>query len=436
MSGWGRAVTKKTLTLAALLAGLCTLAGAPAAKSAAKSAAAVPPAGKSAAAVPAGTTAASGYRPACPAARPGQVSCFALYAPQPAVNKALAAGAPAAPGGWGARDLESAYRLPVGANPHQTVAVVEAYDTPDLAAYLAVYRKQYRLPPCTASDHCFRKVNEYGKASPLPQNAVTNNSGWDVETMLDVDMVSAACPLCRILVVEANSPSFSDMATAVNSAVRLGANAVSNSYGARELGMEMPYARAYDHPGRAIVVSSGDNGFTAAQYPANLATVTAAGGTQLSRARNKRGWAEQVWYTAQDAEGNGGASSSGCSAYVVKPPWQHDPDCPGRTIADVSAVAWDVAVYDLYQGGWLLVGGTSASSPLIAGVYALAGNARNIKPGYEYAHSGALYDVTVGNNDWMNGTGGATCGYDYMCVAKKGYNAPTGLGTPDGTGAF
>lgn len=447
---------KQRCAATAVLAGLLAAAGAAVGPPIVPASAAAPRAGgasevairtdsASAAGVRAAGVSADSYRAACPAALPGQVSCFALYAPQTAVNRALAAGTAgtgmagaraAAPAGWGPRDIESAYRLPVGRNPHQTVAVIEAYDTPDLAAYLAVYRKEYGLPPCTAANRCFRKVNEYGKASPLPANGILNMSGWDVETMLDVDMVSAACPLCRILVVEANSPSFGDMATAVDTAVRLGANAVSNSYGTRESGQPMAYAGAYDHPGHAIVVSSGDIGFTAASYPANLATVTAAGGTQLSRAKNKRGWAEQVWYTPLDQNGNGGASSSGCSAYVAKPRWQHDPDCPGRTVADVSAVAWNVAVYDLYQGGWLLVGGTSAASPLIAGVYALAGNAAKIKPGYEYAHARDLFNVTVGNNDWLNGTGGATCGYDYLCVAKKGYNAPTGLGTPDGTGAF
>jgi len=131
-----------------------------------------------------------------------------------------------------------------------------------------------------------------------------------------------------------------------------------------------------------------------------------------------------------------GASGSGCSAYVAKPSWQRDRHCPGRTVADVSALAWNVPIYEKVQGGWLTVGGTSASAPLIAGVYGLAGNAATVKPGHPYARPGSLFDITVGNNDFWNLANGASCGHDYLCTAKKGYDAPTGLGTPDGTGAF
>jgi subtilase family serine protease len=192
------------------------------------------------------------------------------------------------------------------------------------------------------------------------------------------------------------------------------------------VGGTQAYAAAYDHPGHVIVASSGDSGFTAANFPANLATVTAAGGTVLARARNARGWSERVWNTS-----GVGASGSGCSAYVAKPSWQRDRHCPGRTVADVSALAWNIAVYDKAQHGWLTVGGTSASAPLIAGVYALAGNAPKITPGYVYRHARSLFDITKGSNVF-----GDVCGGDYLCTARKGYDAPTGLGTPDGTGAF
>jgi hypothetical protein len=371
-------------------------------------------------------------RAACPPPRPGHAQCFALYARQVRVNAAIAAGvtgAPSAPAGWGARDIESAYKLPVSRNPHQTVAVVDAYRTPALAANLAVYRKQYGLPACTRASGCLRIVNQQGNASPLPASGLPY--GWDVETMLDVSMVSAACPHCQILVVEASSDSFADLAAAEDTAARLGAQVISNSYGVRENGQAQAYAAAYDHPGHTIVVSSGDDGFTAANFPANLATVTAAGGTELARAHTARGWSEQVWNTP-----DAGASGSGCSAYVAKPSWQREPHCPGRTVADVSALAWNVPIYEKVQGGWLTVGGTSAAAPLIAGVYGLAGNAATVKPGHPYARPGSLFDITAGNNDWFNQANGATCGYDYLCTAKKGYDAPTGLGTPDGTGAF
>jgi hypothetical protein len=196
-------------------------------------------------------------------------------------------------------------------------------------------------------------------------------------------------------------------------------------------------ARSYRHPGHVIVASSGDLGFEAAQFPANQPSVTAVGGTILSRAPGTaRGWSERVWRTPF------GAAGSGCSAYVAKPSWQHDTHCQdGRVSADVSAVAHSLAVYDSsipgeFGGPWLVADGTSASAPLVAGVYALAGNAATLHPGDEYDHPGALFDVTAGTNDFHEPASGLHCGGDYLCVAKPGYDGPTGLGTPDGTGAF
>ena len=381
--------------------------------------------------------AASAYRPACAPVGPSQAQCFVLFAPESAAASVGAAtGASAAspggkgkpPAGWGPRPIEAAYKLPIGRDSRALVAVVEAYDTPKLETYLNVYRRQFGLGPCTVANGCFTKVGQSGSARHLPPSGV--RSGWDLEATLDVDMVSAACPTCRILVVEADGQAFSQLAAAEDTAARLGAVAISNSYGERETGFSQSYAKAYDHPGHAIVVSAGDFGFTAASFPANLATVTAVGGTELARAKDKRGWRETVW------NAGGGAGASGCSAYVAKPSWQHDRNCPGRTVADVSALAYNVTIYNKDWGGWGLVGGTSASSPIIAGIYGLAGNAAKVRPGSEYAHATALFDVTSGNNDLFGEANGADCGYDYLCVAKKGYDAPTGLGTPDGIGAF
>jgi hypothetical protein len=364
-------------------------------------------------------------RAACPVVRAGRLRCFALYSRQTKVNAAIAAGnTAAAPKGWGAPDIESAYKLPVSRDPGQTVAVVDAYRTPKLAASLAAYRSQYGLPACATATGCLRIVNQSGAATPLPASGVP--FGWDVETALDVEMVSAACPLCKIVVVEARSNKVADLATAEKTAAKLGAQVISDSFGAPESGLAQTYAAAYRHPGHQIVVASGDDGFTAASFPADLATVTAVGGTELAKSTNQRGWTEQAW----------NQSGSGCSAYVRKPAWQHDKHCDLRTVADVSALASNVAVNDQARKGWLLVGGTSVAAPLIAGVYGLAGNAATISPGYVYRHARSLFDVTSGNNDSSNGTNGATCGHDYLCVARKGYDAPTGLGTPDGTGAF
>jgi hypothetical protein len=370
-------------------------------------------------------TAASGApRAACPPAGPRRARCFTLYAPQTAASATR-------PGGWGAPAIESAYHLPTGLGAGQTVALVDAYSTPHLARDLGVYRREYGLPPCTTASGCLRIVNQRGQASPLP---AADPAGWGVEETLDASMVSAACPRCKIIVVEARDPLLTNLAAAEDTAARLGAPVISNSYGGRESGFTQAEAGAYRHRGHVIVASSGDFGFTAANFPANLADVTAVGGTQLARAGDARGWTESVY-------NSNGASGSGCSAYVAKPPWQHDLHCAGRTVADVAALASRVAVYDSsitrpMGGPWLTVYGTSAAAPIVAGVYALAGNATTIGPGYEYGHAAALFDVTKGNNDWFQGTGGAVCGHDYLCVAKPGYDGPTGLGTPDGTGAF
>ena len=369
----------------------------------------------------------AGTRPACPQPPADQMRCFTLYTPQRAVNRAMAAGAAVAPVGWGARAIESAYQLPVSKNPHQTVAVVDAFRAPNLSSYLNTYRKQYGLPPCTSASGCLRIVNQKGADKPLPQSGVP--FGWALETAVDVEMVSAACPACRILVVEANSPGNADLAAAENTAARLGAPVISNSYGQRESGFSMGSAKAYHHPGHMVVVSSGDLGFGGANFPAVLGDVTAVGATELARAATSRGWTERVW------NADGGASASGCSAYIAKPAWQHGTHCAMRTTTDVSAVGSNVAAYSKDFGGWVTVSGTSISAPLIAGVYALAGNAAKIRPGYEYTHTRWLYDVTAGNNDVVAGTG-AQCGGDYLCVARKGYDAPTGLGTPHGTAAF
>jgi hypothetical protein len=378
---------------------------------------------------------------ACRTARPGFERCFVLYAAQASVNAAIAAGAggaAAAPKGWGARAIELAYQLPVSRISHQTVAVSVAFNTPHLARYLAVYRNEYGLPACSTQNGCFREVNQAGQPSPLPVSGVPY--GWDVETTLDISMISAACPHCKILVVEADSPSLADLAASEDTAARLGAQVISNSYGSTEGGATQVFAQAYRHPGHTIVVAAGDSGFGPVSFPANLASVTAVGGTELARAQdkrggheNRRGWREKVWNN--DA---GGAGGSGCSAYVAKPAWQHDPHCSMRTVADVSAVATGVPIYDKRHGGWLTVEGTSISAPLIAGIYGLAGNAAAITPGYPYRHASSLFDISAGDNI-LRFDGilvGNVCGRDYLCVAKAGYDAPTGLGSPHGIGAF
>jgi subtilase family serine protease len=326
-----------------------------------------------------------------------------------------------APSGYGPTDLQSAYSLPTTGGSGQTVALVDAYDDPNAESDLSVYRTYYGLPSCTTANGCFKKVNQAGVQGSYPRA----NSGWAEEISLDLDMVSAICPNCHILLVEAKSASYADLGAAEDTAATLGATEISNSYGGSESSTETSYDAFYNHPGIAITASSGDNGY-GAQYPAASPYVTAVGGTSLNRdPGTARGWSETAW----------SGSGSGCSAYESRPSWQTnkiDPACSNRTIADVSAVAdpyTGVAVYDSFHaGGWLEFGGTSVSSPIIASVYALAGNAGKVTYGsYPYSHTGSLYDVTSGSN--------GSCG-TYLCTAGTGYDGPTGLGTPDGGGAF
>ncbi|WP_235190763.1 S53 family peptidase [Amycolatopsis rifamycinica] len=359
-------------------------------------------------------SAAPAPRAACPE-RPGVLRCLTTYTPGSA--RVSAAG----PAGWGADDLASAYRLPAAAGPDTVVGISIAYDAPNLEADLATYRAQYGLPPCTTANGCFRKVNQQGAAAPLP----AADFGWSVESTLDVSMVSAACPSCRLLVVEGNSPGFADLAETEDTAARLGAKVVSNSYGAREGGAPLAYASHYRHPGVTVVASSGDSGFTAASYPAVLASTIAVGGTSLARDPDSpRGWAEQAWTYG----------GSGCSAYIAKPKWQQDTHCGKRTVADVAAAAEDIAIHATDAGGWLPVSGTSASAPFVAGLIGRSGHAGTTQPASVYANASAFTDVTTGSNDPAGG--GKKCGGDYLCVAGPGYDAPTGTGVPNGLAGF
>ncbi|MEY9837126.1 peptidase S8 [Streptacidiphilus sp. EB103A] len=368
----------------------------------------------------------------------GYMACNALRvtggttATSKAANRAsrLSANATAAatPSGYGPTDIQSAYNLASAAassGSGQTVAIVDAMDDPNAESDLAAYRSQYGLPACTSASGCFTKVDQSGGTS-YP----TADSGWAGEISLDLDMVSATCPNCNITLVEANSASMDDLGTAVNEAVSLGASFVSNSYGGSESSSDATYDNSYfNHPGVAITASAGDAGY-GVEYPAASPYVTAVGGTSLSADSSSRGWTESVWGTSAGGNGTG----SGCSQYSAKPSWQTDTGCSGRTVADVSAVAdpaTGVAVYDTYgASGWNVYGGTSASSPIIASVYALAGTpGSSTTPASDaYANTSSLYDVTSGAN--------GTCSPSYLCNAGAGYDGPTGLGTPDGTAAF
>jgi hypothetical protein len=391
-------------------------------------------------AVSAGSASASVRRACSAAPKAGHAECLTLIrtdktsrtearvAAQAGVRSGRAATAVAPTGyGYGPSDLQSAYNLAsaaAGDGGNATVAVVDAYNDPDATSDLAAYRAAWGLPACGSG--CFRVLNQNGQTSPLPANS--GNTGWATEESLDVDMVSAICPHCNIILVEANSNFTSDLGTGVNAAIAAGAKYVSNSYGGGDSSSDPSFDSSYyNHPGDVITASAGDDNY-GVEYPAASPDVVAVGGTSLTHTGSGRGWAETVW----SHSGNG--TGSGCSTYEAKPSWQADSGCAGRTVADVSADAdpdTGVAVYDTYdQGGWLEVGGTSAASPMIASVYALAGG---VSSGTEaastlYAHPQDLYDVTSGSN--------GTCSPAYLCTGETGYDGPTGLGTPEGLGAF
>ncbi|WP_446677759.1 Kelch repeat-containing protein [Streptomyces bauhiniae] len=378
---------------------------------------------------PAARSAASHTEPLCGPPKPHEFTCFGLRRTDVPARQGLR-GTDDAPQGFSPVDLRGAYGLPADGGAGATIAIVDAFDNPNAEADLSVYRAQYGLPPCTTANGCFRKADQRG-GTDYP----AADPGWASEISLDLDMVSAVAPKARILLVEADSATIENLGAAVDQAVALGAKYVSNSYGSNYTFFpEDPAESAadvhYDHPGIAVVASSGDYGYGVA-YPAASPHVTAVGGTTLSRnPAAARGWSESVW------DHDGAGAGSGCSRYEPKPSFQRDTGCPGRTVADVSAVAdpdTGVAVYDSYGdgGGWGVAGGTSVSAPIIAGVYANAGTpaAGSYPAVYPYADGGtALHDVTTGSN--------GTCSPAYLCTAGAGYDGPTGLGTPDGTAAF
>ena len=436
MHGIGRVLGMASL-LAVLTVPLSPTVSRPAAAAAAPAPVAVPASTPAAATRP--SISRTPVEPVCGLAARGYAHCLALRRTDIAATPAAAMSPSATPSGFGPADLKSAYALPGGtAGSGMTVAVVDAYDLPTAEADLGVYRAQYGLPACTTANGCFRKVDQNG-GSAYP----TADSGWGLEIALDVDMVSATCPNCHILLVETNTALSADLGTGVNTAVALGAVAVSNSYGRLELSTDLSSDAAYyNHPGVAVTAATGDWGYGAApygsslypgvEYPAASPNVVAVGGTSLIRDGSARGWTESAWGNVTDQDGAG----SGCAAYEPKPSWQSDSQCATRMLADVSAVAdpdTGVASYDSGAGGWSVMGGTSASSPIIASVFALAGGpaAGTYPASYLYSDAADLNDVTSGTADvW------GICSITYFCDGVVGYDGPTGLGTPIGTGAF
>jgi subtilase family serine protease len=320
----------------------------------------------------------------------------------------------AVPAGYWPADLRNAYGIPENATG-KTIAIVDAFGYANAESDLATYRAQFGLPECKSDpsgNGCFRKLNQAGQSSPLP----ADNVSWSQETALDLDMASAICPGCKLLLIEADSNSLDDLSTAVATAAQLDAHAISNSYGADERRWFSTYEQRYNIPGVAVTVSSGDSGY-GVSFPASSPHVVAVGGTNLSKPNGV--WSETVW----------SGTGSGCSTVFAKPSWQTDKDCGKRTVGDVAAVAdpnTGVSVY--WSGSWYVFGGTSVGAPIIAAAYAINGGPAN-NAADVYSQATALNDVTAGSNGHCKKGG-------YLCTAAGGYDGPTGLGTPKGTTAF
>ena len=357
----------------------------------------------------------------CGKPRSGRVMCLSVQVPSVRASSQDAIG-PAFEGsgelgGLSPADLRAAYglqQIQPGELSGGTIGIVDAFNDPNAYSDMTVYRETYGLPPCKEATECFVKVNQKGERSNFP----ANEAHWSEEISLDLDMASAICPSCRIVLAEATTNTFENLVTAEKAAEFEGAVVISDSWGSEEFAGETSWDKYFNHPPVPTVVAAGDIG-NQATYPATSRYTVAVGGTTLEKDSSvPRGWSEEVW----------GGSGGGCSAYESKPSWQSDPGCANRTDNDVSAVAatsTPVSVYDSFEReGWTLFGGTSVATPIVASLEALGGEEMRAAAAKEfYAHPGALFDVTVGSN--------GSCGGSYLCTAKPGYDGPTGNGTVD-----
>jgi uncharacterized protein (TIGR03382 family) len=329
----------------------------------------------------------------------------------------------AAPAGFGATDLQAAYKIPSTITGTPTVAIVDAYGYTALESDLAQYRTQYGLPACTSASGCLKIVNQTGTATPLPAQPPTTDD-WTIETALDIDMVSAACPQCKILVVQATDDQGNGLDVAQNAAATLGATVISNSWGGPEqAGQSLDGEELYfDHPNLAVFVSAGDAGYDDAgqgpDYPGTSSHVIAVGGTHMVKDASTRGWTETAWTSG----------GSACSLSITKPAYQTNSGCQFKATTDIASVGdpqTGVAVYNSRNGGWTVVGGTSASSPFVAAIFAATGNGTQTSGQFVKDNAAKLYDVTGGTN--------GTCPNAILCRAGVGWDGPTGYGTPNAT---
>ncbi len=355
-------------------------------------------------------------RPACPQIV-GKPTCLAL------LQKGIQPACVGAKCGFAPVDFQRAYQLPITQGSGHIVAIVDAGDNPKIGTDITTYRTQFGL----GTAH-FSKYNQQGEQKSYPRF-----TGWSVEVDLDVEMVSAVCPNCTIYLVEANSANSRDLDKAEKEAATLGAHIISNSWICYRSN-NCDHSSAFDQPGVLYLAASGDEGYNQNGNPESFATVVSVGGTQLAKSGST--YRERVWNDA-----GGGCSSNGRSSGVLKPSWQHDPGCTWRTDSDISAEAGcspGVAEYDSYDGGWFGVCGTSAASPLIAGVFALAGNASKREAGSKFWELRA--HARISDLHYINRGSNGSCGHSYLCTAGTKqfhtYAGPVGWGSPKGIKAY
>jgi hypothetical protein len=367
----------------------------------------------------------------------------------------------ALPSGYGPADLASAYKITGGSTATTTIAIIDAGVDGSLAADLATYRSTYGLPACTTASGCLKLENYTGGAQPAPQKSGQGAQAEEeiaVETALDMDMASAACPSCHLLEVSTpwgdgvndGTTSENDFSKAVATAVSAGAKAVSISYGytpnaTTTSGTDLA---DFNHPGVAIEVSTGDSGFnggTHTSWPSDLPYAIGVGGTQLTKSGSS--WTEKAW----GVDSGNGAAGSGCDTYFKAAngqPAAVTKACNNHlATASVSAdasPATPLAIYDTYApyshqpNNWTVVGGTSASSPYVAGLFARAGVPSTLLgPNTLFAAAASNFrDITSGNNEVSDSCSNYTGLNKSVCNAGTGWDGPTGIGSPQGLGAF
>ena len=311
-----------------------------------------------------------------------------------------------APHGWGAPDLQAMYRVDPSLGDGVTIAVVDAFGYEAIESDLAVYRQAYGLGPCTIASGCLTVLNNSGKTSPLLPDT---DMGWIGETALDVQMVSAICPRCKIVVIQTDGAGPNALQVGQVVAANLGVDAISNSWGGAEVPSDLSKEGDFAHAGVGTFAATGDNGYAGGNsYPATSANVIAVGGVSFD------GMITAAWTGA----------GSACSTVIPRQTWAPSTACTMRASADIAALAdpaTGVGTYVAAQGGWNIIGGTSAATPIAAALFAAAGHG-DARPAFIYKHKAAFTDVTVGTS----GSCGST-----LCSAATGWDGPTGLGVPD-----